>query len=34
MMLNILDEDENWGLQPYDSFMLDKTSMIILFAEE
>jgi hypothetical protein len=33
-LLNILDEDENWGLQPYDSFMLDKTNMIMLFTEE
>jgi len=34
MLLNILDEDEEWDLQPFDSFMLDKTSMIILFDEE
>jgi hypothetical protein len=29
-----LDEDEEWnGLQPFDSFMLDKESMIVLFDE-
>lgn len=29
-----LDEDEEWnGLQPFDSFMMDKESMIVLFDE-
>lgn len=32
--LQALDDDENWDLQPYDSFMLDKDNMIILFSEE
>lgn len=34
MFLEMLDDDPNWELQPYDSFMLDKDNMIILFAEE
>jgi hypothetical protein len=33
-LLQRLDDDEEWGLQPYDSFMLDRESMIILFEEE
>jgi hypothetical protein len=34
MILQLLDEDDKWGLQPYDSFMLDDNNMIILFSEE
>lgn len=34
MFLQRLDDDPDWELQPYDSFMLDKDSMMILFAEE
>lgn len=34
MLLNILDDDPEWKLQPYDSFMIDKDNMIILFSEE
>lgn len=30
-ILQTLDEDDSWGLEPYDSFMLDKDNMIILF---
>ena len=30
-ILQSLDEDDSWGLEPYDSFMLDKDNMIILF---
>lgn len=30
--LQVLDEDLNWDLQPYDSFMLDKNNIIILFS--
>lgn len=26
-----LDEDDSWGLEPYDSFMLDDKNLIILF---
>ena len=33
-MLQKLDEDESWGLQPYDSFMIDEKNLIILFSEE
>lgn len=33
-MLHKLDEDESWGLQPYDSFMIDEKNLIILFSEE
>lgn len=33
-ILQNLDEDEEWGLQPYDSFMIDKDNMIMLFSEE
>lgn len=29
----MLDKDDNWGLEPYDSFMLDDKNMIILFSE-
>lgn len=28
-----LDNDKDWGLEPYDSFMLDDKNMIILFKE-
>ena len=31
--LKKLDEDDEWGLQPYDSFMLDENNLIILFSE-
>lgn len=34
MMLQALDDDTDWGLEPYDSFMIDKDNMIILFSEE
>ena len=30
-ILQTLDEDDSWGLEPYDSFMLNKDNMIILF---
>ena len=30
--LKKLDNDEEWGLQPYNSFMLDSKNMIILFS--
>lgn len=33
-MLQKLDEDESWGLQPYDSFMIDEKNLIILFSKE
>lgn len=33
-LLQILDDDPDWDLQPYDSFMLDKDNMIILFSAE
>lgn len=32
-LLERLDEDDEWGLQPYDSFMLDENNLIILFSE-
>ena len=30
-LLQTLDKDATWGLDPYDSFMLDENNMIILF---
>lgn len=35
MFLQQLDDDPDWGLQPFDSFMLNKNhNMMILFSEE
>ena len=34
MILQNLDNDDEWGLQPYDNFMIDDDNMIILFSEE
>lgn len=35
MFLQAMAEDEEWkDLQPYESFMLDKNNMVLLFAEE
>lgn len=30
-MLQELDDDETWDLQPFDSFMIDKENMLMLF---
>jgi hypothetical protein len=29
--LQTLDDDDQWGLQPFDSFMIDKENMLMLF---
>ena len=31
MFLQMLEDDPDWDLEPYDSFMLDKDNMILLF---
>ena len=31
-LFETLDNDDTWGLEPYDSFMIDKENLMILFS--